>query len=136
MNDPIRILLVDDSPYFLEAAREFLQIQEPRALIEVASEEQDALAKSMVSAPDIILLDLNLTDISGLALIPLFRKHLPEVKIIILTIMSDDSYRAAALQAGADAFVQKNEMSKKLISTITGLMECRHDAPADKESNP
>lgn len=121
MKSPIRILLVDDSPYFLAAARDFLHLQANLDVVGVAGESQGMLAQIREAMPDIILLDLNLGDRSGLELIPLIKKTAPSAKIIILTIMEEEPYRSAALQAGADAFVRKTEMSRKLISVITDL---------------
>ncbi|MEW6084132.1 MAG: PAS domain S-box protein [Chloroflexota bacterium] len=131
MKDPIRILLVDDSPYFLEAARDFLRLQEALTVVDVATGEQDALSKSLEGNPDVILLDLNLAQRSGLELIPLFRQRLPNVKIIVLTMMDADIYRAAALKAGADAFVHKASMSKVLVSSILNLMGGEDSAPVN-----
>lgn len=122
MNNPVRILLVDDSPHFLKAAREFLQFQDSLTVVDVASGEQEALAKSLAVEPDVILLDLNLDHRSGLELIPLFKKHLSNVKIIVLTMMDAESYRAAALGAGADGFVHKSEMTQKLQNVIFETM--------------
>lgn len=137
MHNTIRVLLVDDSPYFLEAAREFLSLQEPLTVVDVATEEQDALAKSLATNPDVILLDLNLAHRSGLELIPSFRKRLPHVKIIVLTMMAYSSYRNAALQAGADAFVHKSEMSKTLVSAILDTMRGTSAAnPTHRDTNP
>jgi DNA-binding NarL/FixJ family response regulator len=121
MHNPVRILLVDDSPYFLEAARDFLHLQETLEVAGTATDGQEALEQARQLQPDVILLDLNLGTQSGLGMIPVFKKHMPNAKIIVLTIMADDPYRAAAIQAGADAFVHKAEMSKTLISTIFGL---------------
>ncbi|MBI5943907.1 MAG: PAS domain S-box protein [Chloroflexi bacterium] len=123
LNNPIRILLVDDSPYFLDAVRDFLHLQTTLSVAGTATEGQDALAQARRLNPDIILLDLNLGQQSGLALIPLFKQHVPKAKIVILTIMLDETYRTAAMQAGADAFVHKTEMSGTLLSTIFGLAE-------------
>lgn len=123
MNNPIRILLVDDSPHFLAAARDFLHLQDSFRVIATAMDGGEAVKESRRLEPDIILLDLNLAGQSGLDLIPLFKKHMPHTKVIVLTIMQDDPYRVAAMQAGADAFVRKTEMSKKLISVIFGLTE-------------
>ena len=123
MTDPIRILLVDDSPYFLDAARDFLHMHEAIQLVETAADGEQALAKALALSPDVILLDLNLADHSGLDLIPAFRVQLPNVKIIMLTMMEQSAYRTAALRAGADAYVQKSDMSATLIPAIRGLMQ-------------
>jgi DNA-binding NarL/FixJ family response regulator len=121
MTNPIRILLVDDSPYFLEAAREFLNLHESLTVVDTATEEQDAIAKSLATRPDVILLDINLGYLSGLELIPIFRQNLPQVKIVALSMMDPGSYRAAALQAGADEFVQKSRMHHELIPAVHAL---------------
>jgi PAS domain S-box-containing protein len=123
MTNPIRILLVDNSPHFLEAARDFLQYQESLTVVGTATDGGEALAQSQSLQPDIILLDLNLTNGSGLKLIPIFKANLPGARVIVLTMMEESSYRAAALQAGADGFVHKSNMSKELTSTILETME-------------
>jgi DNA-binding NarL/FixJ family response regulator len=135
MFDPIRILLVDDSPYFLEAARGFLHIQERFDVIGSASEGMEAVALSEWLQPDIILLDLNLGDRSGLELIPLFKEKLPNTRIVVLTVMQDDSYRAAALQTGADAFVHKTAMSKSLCPVILELVQPARNGTNSQESH-
>ncbi|MFZ5921056.1 MAG: response regulator [Chloroflexota bacterium] len=121
MNNPIRILLVDDNSHFLAAARDFLELQESFRVIGAIMNGGEAVSQSNRLEPDVILLDLNLAGESGLDLIPLFKRHMPKTKIIVLTIMQDENYRAAAMQAGADAFVHKSEISKTLISVIVGL---------------
>ncbi len=115
-------MLVDDSPYFLEAARDFLHLQTTLNVAGTATEGQDALARARQLNPDIILLDLNLGNQSGLALIPLFKQQVPKTKIVVLTIMEDEPYHTAAMQAGADAFVRKTEMSRTLVSVIFEMM--------------
>ena len=104
MNPAIRILLVDDSPYFLDVAREYLDLQESFEITGVAVEGRNALEQARQLQPDIILLDLNLGDQSGVRLIPLLKRHAPHSKIIVLTIMDGEGYRVAAMQAGVDMF--------------------------------
>ncbi len=121
LNKPIRILLVDDSAPFVQAAGEFLHFQESLFVVSTAADGAEALAKTRADAVDVILLDLNLGDSSGLDLIPLLREQLPQVKIIALTMLDENSYRAAALQAGVDAFVHKSSMSQTLVTAILKL---------------
>lgn len=123
MNNPIRILLVDDSPYFIEAARDFLRLQKTMSVAGVAANAEEAVARARDLQPDIILLDLNLARSSGLDLIPVFKENLPGAKIVVLTMMEETSYyRAAALQAGADDFVPKRDMGNRLVTVIHNLM--------------
>lgn len=118
MSSPIRVLMVDDSPYFLEAAQDFLLLHEMIHLIGVARHGEEALTQSRELLPDVILLDLNLNSQSGLDLILSLKKHAPRIKVIILSMMDEETYKPASLHAGADAFVHKTTMSQKLIPAI------------------
>lgn len=118
MSSPIRVLMVDDSPYFLEAAQDFLLLHEMIQLIGVARHGEEALTQSRELLPDVILLDLNLNAQSGLDLILSLKKHAPRIKVIILSMMDEETYKPASLHAGADAFVHKTSMSQKLIPII------------------
>jgi len=120
-NISIRILLVDDNPHFLGAARDLLGLHKTIEVAATATGGREALTKASLLKPDLILLDLNLGTESGFALIPLFKETTPKSKIIVLTIMGEDAYRAAAMQAGADAFVRKVEMGITMIPTILDL---------------
>jgi DNA-binding NarL/FixJ family response regulator len=127
MFDPIRTMLVDDSPYFLEAAQDYLQIQDSIEVVGFATHAEDALEKSIALNPQVILLDINLGERSGLDLIPFFNEHLPNAKIIVLTIMESESYRAAAMQAGAHAFVSKSKMKTELIPLMKSLYQNQNE---------
>src|SRR3990170_1845278 len=122
MNKPIRILLVDDSPYFLNAARDFLGQEEALEVVDTALDGDDALNKAQHIDLDVILLDLNLPGRSGLELIPLFRERYPKIKIIVLSMLDEASYHDIALQAGADAFVHKTSMLKSLVIAIQDVV--------------
>ena len=134
MNHPIRILLVDDSPHFLDAARDFLLLNKTLEVAGAAADGQAGLAQALELKPDVILLDLNLGGQSGLDLIPLFKKQMPKTKVVILTIMQEEPYRAAVLERGADAFVHKRNITQTLVPTIVELMNRPDDKPAGKES--
>ena len=124
MTDPIRILLVDDSPHFLAAATDYLHFQEALQVVGVSAGGEDALAQTGKLQPDVILLDLNLAGgESGLKLIPRFKKELPRARIIVLTIMEDPAFRAASLQAGAHDFVSKKTMTDTLVPAIRKQMD-------------
>ena len=123
MNDPIQILVVDDSTHFLEAASDFLQAHEALRVVATATGAEEAIQKSRQLKVDVILLDFNLAGSSGLELIPLFRKFLPDVKIIVLTLMEGEGYRIAAVRAGADTFLQKKALTTALVPHILRLTQ-------------
>jgi two-component system nitrate/nitrite response regulator NarL len=118
MSQPIRILLVDDSPHSIVAIRDFLDFQDRLEVVGTATNRREAVGQSIQLQPDIILLDMNLAGTSGLSLIPFLRMNVPKSRIIVLTIMEDAVLRTAALESGADDFVSKKSMSQTLIPAI------------------
>lgn len=123
MNQPIRILLIDDSPHFIEAAHDFLDFHEMLKVVGTATSRNEAITQFDQMLPDVILLDLNLAGTSGLSLIPHFRMNLSAVRIIVLTSMEETAFRSAALESGADDFISKKFMTSTLVASIREQIE-------------
>jgi len=121
-----RIILVDDSETFLRAATGFLVRRAP--WLGVAGSfctAAEAIERSPDLQPDVILLDLVMPGISGLEAIPGFREVVPEAAIVVLTMYDSESYRQAALEAGAQEFVSKSEMVGELLPAIRRVVDGR-----------
>jgi DNA-binding NarL/FixJ family response regulator len=73
--------------------------------------------------PDVALIDLSMSDLPGLELIPQLRCAQPKMGIIALTLMDTNDYRKAALAAGADDFVSKNTMNTDLLPAIQKITQ-------------
>ena len=113
---PISVLLVDDNPTFLRIASRYLRehCNNELDVVGTAQGGEMALALAPELQPQVILLDLSMSDMPGLKAIPLLREALPDVRIIIVTLLHTEVYRDAALAAGADGFVAKATMSTDL----------------------
>jgi DNA-binding NarL/FixJ family response regulator len=120
---PISILLVDDNPAFLHIASRFLQEYDDVVVVGTAGGGEEALALAQDQHPDIVLIDLAMPGLSGLATIPLLRIVLPEVGIIALTVLDTNGYRQAALAAGANDFVPKASLDTDLLPAIRRLAQ-------------
>jgi two-component system nitrate/nitrite response regulator NarL len=94
---PISVLLVDDNPVFLRVATRFLQQHDDIVVVGAAGGGEEALALTHDLQPDIVVMDLAMPSLSGLATIPLLQVVLPGVGIIALTVLGANSYRQAAL---------------------------------------
>lgn len=114
----IRILLVDDSIIFLDIAAGFLADHENLIVVGTAQNGNEALSLAGNLHPDVVLLDVNMPGLSGFETTPRLRQILPEAGIIILSFQNSDSYREAALVAGADDFIPKDTLTYSLIPAI------------------
>lgn len=115
---PASVLLIDDNPVFVRIAARFLAGYQELAVIGTANNSQDALAKAQHLQPNVVLIDLALAGSSGLDAIPLLRQLLPEACIIVLTLLDNETYRQAALQAGANDLVPKATLNTDLVPAI------------------
>ena len=117
---PSTLLLVDDNPTFLRILKSYLDENylEEVLVVGTASDGNEALAKATELRPDVILLDLAMPGLTGLNAIPHLRRLMPEVGIIVLTVLSANGYREAAIAAGADEFVPKANLNTDLLPAI------------------
>lgn len=114
----IRILLVDDHTSFLRMAENFLSEHESLFVVGTAQNGVDSLSQAANLLPDIVLLDVNMPGVSGIEITPRLRQILPGAGIIFLSFPNGDSYREAALLAGADEYLPKDELAYTLIPAI------------------
>lgn len=114
----VRLLLVEDHPVMLEGLSMLLS-QHPR--LEVADQAENgaqAIRAFERRAPDLVVTDLSLPDMSGAQLISELRRRQPEVRVLVLTIHGggDDIYRA--VQAGCRGYLLKNARREELFRAI------------------
>lgn len=85
-----------------------------------------ALAAVEVCAPDVIVLDLRLPDVSGLELIPIFKARADAPRVVAITSHGEQVYRRECLERGADAFVDKTASFAELLAAITAESSDNH----------
>lgn len=117
----IRILLVDDEAAVRQGLRMRLGLEPD---IEVVGEaEHGALALEMARtlAPDIVLMDVQMSVMNGLSAAAELHDALPETSVIMLTMHDDDKTRLMARFAGAGALIGKSQPDEALIDTIRSI---------------
>jgi DNA-binding NarL/FixJ family response regulator len=117
-----RVLIVDDNQRFLEFLEEFLCHYADINVVGSALSGQEALELAENGQPDLIIVDLWMPDISGLDLTREIKARWPGVPTIVLTLLDSPQHRQAAMEAGADAFIDKPSMDSDLVPTIERLM--------------
>ena len=115
---PIRVLLVDDHALVRAGLRMLIESQPGLTVVGEACGRAGAVTIAASERPDIILLDLDLGDESGLDLIPDLRGTGPGVRILILTGLRDAEAHRRAMRLGAVGLVQKEMAGEVLIKAI------------------
>jgi len=114
----IRVLLVDDQALFREGLRTLLSVQPGIRVVGEAGNGQEALAKTRALCPDVVLMDLRMPLLDGVAATRQLRKTCPASRVIVLTTFDDDEYIFDGLRAGAVGYLLKDVSSEKLVEAI------------------
>ena len=105
--DPIRVLLVDDDELMRTGLAAVLSSDPAIEVVAQASTGRLALERIRVRHPDVVLMDVRMPDLDGIAATRRLLAAAPEVKIIILTTFEQDDYIFGAIDAGASGFLLK-----------------------------
>lgn len=111
------ILIIDDHPIVRDGISKSLMAAGFGPIYEAAS-TQEAIAAVAHRNPDVITVDINLPDGSGLEVISWARRNSSTLRIIVLTLNDELNLIAAAAQAGAQAFISKSAPASELVSAI------------------
>ena len=117
----IRVLIVDDHKVMRETLRSFL---ESLPGVEVVGEaENGRVAVQLVrdKKPTVVVMDVIMPEMDGIEATRLITTEMPDVKVIVLSMQCDESYREILRQAGATCFLPKDSAFEELIRAIEAL---------------
>ncbi len=118
MKSRIKLLLVDDHPVVRRGIGACLAREEHLAIVGEAADGVEALRKARELLPDIILMDIDMPQMNGLAVTEALRKELPQIKVLILSMHSNTEYVLRILQSGARGYVLKEAAPDDLVRAI------------------
>lgn len=116
--EKIRVLIVDDIQETRENIRRMLQFDPSIEIIGEARTGREAIDLSHQLQPEVVVMDINMPDMDGLAATEAIRKRLPYIQIIILSVQYESSYMRRAMLAGARDFLSKPPMIDELTNAI------------------
>lgn len=117
----MRILLVDDHPLFLDGLKNLL-IGRGIEVIGTARDGLEAVEQASALKPEVILMDIQMPRLNGLAATRVIKADQPGVKIVILTMSDDDEDLFEAIKSGACGYLLKAEDTDKFFELLSGLV--------------
>lgn len=113
-----RILLCDDHAMFRQGLRSILETEEGFRVIGEAANGREAIRYALETRPDVILMDIQMPELDGVAATKAILAEQPESHVIILTMYRQDRYVFEAIKVGARGYLLKDADSNELITAI------------------
>jgi DNA-binding NarL/FixJ family response regulator len=128
MAEAIRVLIVDDQRLLCEGFRKLIEMEPHLEVVGMAGDGEEALAitERLVAAhtaPDVVLMDVRMPRMDGIAATRIFKERWPAIRVVILTTFDDRDLIHAGLQAGASGYVLKDITAEQLATTIRGVAQ-------------
>ena len=118
MSAPVRVLLADDQGLFREALGTLLDVRPDVDVVGEAADGEAAVWRAAELAPDVVLMDLHMPVLDGIAATRRLRVEQPAVRVLALTTFDDDEDVFAALRAGAVGYLLKDVSADRLVEAI------------------
>jgi DNA-binding NarL/FixJ family response regulator len=116
----VKILLADDHPLVLESVSKLL---EPYfSIVDMIQDSSEIMPRALEHRPDVILLDACMPGLDGFAAMRQLRKHIPRVKVILLTMLTETISISEAFRAGASGYVLKQSAAEELRLAIQTVL--------------
>ena len=121
-NAPISIVLADDHEIVRSGIRMVLEAQPDMEVVAEAGDGDDAVRYALGHKPTILVLDLNMPNVSGLDAIPRIQEASPGTAIIVLTMQVEPGFARQALRSGAAGYVVKQSAASELVGAIRSVI--------------
>lgn len=130
----IRVMLVDDHSVVRQGLRMFLSLDSELTVVGEAANGQEAIEAAHRLRPDVILMDLLMPVMDGIAAIEILRRELPDIEIIALTSVLEDEKVIGAVRAGAIGYLlkdtQADELNRAIKAAAAGQVQLSPQAAA------
>ena len=116
------IFIVDSHDAIRTGAKPLIEREHDMFVCGETDNPAEVLEMLDVSDPDVVIVDMVYPDGDGLKLICDIKKHYPGIKVLVLTMLSEELYAQEALHAGASGYVMKQEVSEKLVAAVRSIL--------------
>lgn len=122
---PIRIVLANDHPLVRSSLRQLFEREQGFRVIAEAANAREAVLLADYRCPDIVILDIQLPDVNGIAAARLIARKNASTRILFVTALADDEYITEAFKAGARGYVLSDSAQTDLIPAVHAAAEGR-----------
>ena len=117
-SEKTRVLIVDDIAETRENLRKLLQFETDIEVIGVARTGKEGIQLAHETAPDVVLMDINMPDMDGITATEAIRQKMPYVQVVILSVQGDQNYMRRAMLVGARDFLTKPPQADELTAAL------------------
>jgi DNA-binding NarL/FixJ family response regulator len=122
-SEPARIVVADDHPLFRSALRTLLEGSEEVEVIAEATDGKEALELSRRLRPDLLLMDVIMPNMDGVAATRAIKSELPRTIVLVMTASEDSEHLLSALRAGAGGYVLKSADPEEITEALHKVLE-------------
>jgi DNA-binding NarL/FixJ family response regulator len=117
----IRVLLVDDQVIIRQGIKSLLESQSDFEIVGDVQNGKEAIAQVEILQPDVVLMDVRMPIMDGVAATGVICQQFPNVKVLILTTFDDDEYVSQAMRLGAKGYLLKDTPLEPLVNAIRSV---------------
>ena len=117
-----RIVIADDHPLMRDALRSLMEVQSDLKVIGEAQNGREALELCLSLRPEVVLLDLRMPEMDGVAATRAIKRELPNTAVLIITAVGDPDHLSEALKAGAAGYILKESSCQEIADAIRKVL--------------
>lgn len=117
----LRLLLVDDHTLVRQGLRKILEERPDWEVVEEVGDGREAVRAAMAQKPDVAIIDAGMPLLNGIDATQQIVRRVPETRVLMLSMHSDEAYLTRALQAGATGYILKDSAGKDLLKGVEAV---------------
>ena len=120
---PLRLLIADDHTLVRQGLRRILEGQPGWEVVAETGDGREAVRLAAELKPDVVLLDIAMPHLNGVEAMQQIERRVPGVRVLVLSMYSDEAYVTRAIRAGASGYLLKDSADTDLIKGITAVAQ-------------
>ena len=120
---PLRLLIADDHTLVRQGLRRILESQPGWEVVAETGDGREAVRLASELRPDVVLLDIAMPHLNGVEAMQQIERRVPGVRVLVLSMYSDEAYVTRAIRAGASGYLLKDSADTDLIKGITAVAQ-------------